>query len=177
MNSGLLIIRVMIGGLLVGHGTQKLFGWFGGGGLEGTSRFFRSVGYRKPRAMAALAGFSEAAGGAMIAIGFATPLAAAAIIGVMMNAIVAVHLPKGPWNPNGGYEYPLVLATVSWGLAWAGAGRYSVDGLLGWHPNGALAALASLVLGVVAAFVILETRDMPEAQLPASESARRSRAA
>src|SRR5207253_2809226 len=99
MDFGLLILRVVVGALLVGHGTQKLFGWFGGYGLEGTGGFFHSLGFRPGRAMAAVAGLSEAGGGLLLALGLLTPLAGAAIVGTLLVA-ASVHVEKGLWGTN-----------------------------------------------------------------------------
>ena len=90
MDGGLLILRVVVGAALVGHGTQKLFGWFGGHGRQGTGVFFELLGYRPGQLFAIIAGLSEAGGGAMLAIGFLTPLAGAAVVGVMLNAAFAL---------------------------------------------------------------------------------------
>jgi putative oxidoreductase len=121
-----LILRTLIGGLFVGHGTQKLFGWFGGHGLEGTSGFFESLGIQPGKANAIAAGTAEAGGGALLASGVALPLAGAAITGTMTTAIREVHLEKGPWTTNGGWEYNAVLigATLALvedycGIGWA----------------------------------------------------------
>jgi putative oxidoreductase len=92
MAIGLLVLRVIVGLLFVGHGTQKLFGWFGGHGPDGTAAFLGSLGYRPSRRMALVAGVAETLGGAMLTLGFLTPVACAAIIGVMVNATVAMHL-------------------------------------------------------------------------------------
>ena len=164
LDVGLLSIRLVVGLLLVGHGTQKLFGWFGGGGPEGTGGFFASLGYPAARSMAVLAGATEAGAGALLAIGLATPLAAAGIIGVMLNAIVAAHLKNGLWVTKGGIEYPLVLATVAFGLAWIGPGAYSIDRAIGWYPARPVAGLGALGLGVAGALVILATRRPAAAQ-------------
>ena len=123
-------LRVLIGGLFVGHGTQKLFGWFGGHGLDGTGGFFESLGLRPGKQNAIAAGVAEAGGGALLASGFALPLAGAAITGTMTTAIRHVHGSKGPWTTDGGWEYNAVLigATLAvvedqCGLGWAlGAG-------------------------------------------------------
>src|SRR5436190_19282313 len=120
MNFGLFILRVVVGGLFIGHGTQKLFGWFGGHGPEGVGRFLDSLGYQPGRRMAVLTGLAEAGGGALFAIGLLTPLGAAAIIGVMVNAIVAVHMKNGVWNDNGGVELPTVYSTAATAVAFVG---------------------------------------------------------
>lgn len=101
--------RVVIGGLFFGHGTQKLFGWFGGHGIEGTAGFFEQIGMRPGRRNAIAAGAAEAGGGVLFAAGLALPLACAALTSTMATAIWAVHLEKGPWSAEGGYEYNAVL--------------------------------------------------------------------
>ena len=158
MHVGLLILRVVVGLLLVGHGTQKLFGWFGGHGLEGTGQFFHNLGYRPGRPMAFLAGLGEAGGGALLALGFLTPLAGAAIIATMMNAGIAVHRGKGPWASNGGWELPLTYGTVAAAAAFTGAGRYSIDHALGWNLAGNGWGVAALLAGVIAGLVTLAIR-------------------
>jgi putative oxidoreductase len=134
MSYGLLLLRVVAGGTMFGHGAQKLFGWFGGHGPKGTGGFFGQLGFRAPVAMAILAGLAEASG-ALLAIGFVTPLAALAIAVVMFNAIWTVHWTKGFWNGNGGFEFPLTLATVAVAIAAIGPERFSIDRAIGWDDN------------------------------------------
>jgi putative oxidoreductase len=122
MGIGRLFVRGAIGSLMVGHGTQKLFGWFGGGGPEGTGQFFEQVGLRPGRRNALAAGAAEAGGGALLALGLATPLAVAALQGAMVSAIRHVHWQNGPWVTKGGYEYNLVLIAALFGLAEMGPG-------------------------------------------------------
>jgi putative oxidoreductase len=111
MDLGLLVLRLVVGLTLATHGAQKLFGWFGGYGLAGTGGFMEQLGFRPGRRAALMAGLSETVGGLLLALGAATPLAAALIVGVMLVATFSVHWTKGFFNRNGGYEYPLVLAT------------------------------------------------------------------
>jgi putative oxidoreductase len=156
MDTGLLVLRLVVGLLLVGHGTQKLFGWFGGGGLNGTAWFFRSRGYRPPRFMAGLAGTAEVVGGAALAVGLLTPLAAALVIGTMLNAAV-IHWRNGLWVVDNGCEYPLVIAAVAITLSFTGAGATSLDALLGL--GGARGAgLPAVVLGLAAGSAVLLSR-------------------
>jgi putative oxidoreductase len=108
-----LILRVLIGGLFVGHGTQKLFGWFGGHGPDGTGGFFESVGLKPGKQNAVAAGVAEAGGGALLATGVALPLAGAAITATMTTAIRHVHADMGPWTTNGGWEYNAVLIAAT----------------------------------------------------------------
>src|SRR5918999_1672277 len=108
MEIGRLVARLVIGGLFVGHGTQKLFGWFGGPGLEGTEQMMGALEMRPARANALAAGLSETAGGALLVAGAATPAAASSLIGTMFTAIEKVHRPKGVWAAQGGWEYNAV---------------------------------------------------------------------
>jgi putative oxidoreductase len=130
MNIGLLIIRVVIGLLFVGHGAQKLFGWFGGHGLKGTGGWFESIGMKPGVTMALLAGLAELIGGALFALGLLTPLAAIMIAGAMVVAIVKVHGSNGIWATSNGYEYHLTLIVVVIGLALIGPGQYAIDAFL-----------------------------------------------
>ncbi|GGM17336.1 RpiR family transcriptional regulator [Streptomyces fumigatiscleroticus] len=152
---GLLLLRLGTGGVLAAHGAQKLFGWFGGHGIEGTGQAMESMGYAPGRASAAAAGLAEAGGGALLALGLATPAAGAAAAGAMAGA-TAVHAPQGFFAQSGGYEYAVSLGLTSVGLAVTGPGRLSVDHALGhtvnrnWMVPAALAAVAAgtaLVIG------------------------------
>jgi putative oxidoreductase len=164
MNVGLLILRLVVGGLLVGHGVQKLFGWFGGHGIRGTGQFFEAIGYRPGRPMAILAGVSEAGGGLLLATGTMTPLGAAAIAGVLLNAVVSVHWPKGLWNTNGGMEFPLSLAATALALVFTGPGRYAVDEVIGWNLAGLGWGLAATAVAVGAAIATLAVRARAQRQ-------------
>lgn len=145
MDIGRLAARTVIGGLFIGHGTQKLFGWFGGPGLEGTEQMMGALQMRPTRVNALAAGVSETAGGALLAVGAATPLAASALIGTMVTAIRKVHQPKGVWASQGGWEYNAVLIAALVALIDAGPGDLSVDAALGrreWGPGWAVGGLA-----------------------------------
>jgi putative oxidoreductase len=157
MSIGLFILRVVVGALFVGHGTQKLYGLFGGHGPEGTSRMFESIGYTPGRPMAYLGGLTEAGGGALLMLGFLTPLGCAAIVG-MMTGTLPVHAPKGLWNQNGGFELPLVYATAAAAIAFAGPGRASVDSAIGWAASGAAIGIASVAFGILTGVVMLAVR-------------------
>ena len=155
MSLGRLAARAVIGGLFIGHGTQKLFGWFGGPGRAGTEGMMESLQLRPAKLHALAAGVTETAGGAMLAAGLATPLAAASLTGVMTTAIRKVHLPNGPWAANGGWEYNAVLIAAVTALAETGPGPISLDHLRGKERSGTLWALASLGLGVGTAFLTM----------------------
>ncbi|MBY0023083.1 putative oxidoreductase [Paenibacillus jamilae] len=128
--SGLLLIRLVVGLLFVGHGAQKLFGWLGGYGPKGTGGWMESIGIKPGVLMAVAAGLMELLGGALFAVGLLTPLAALLITMTMLGAIVKVHGQNGIWATNNGYEYPLVLIAVVVGIALIGAGPYSIDAIL-----------------------------------------------
>ena len=123
---GLLLLRVGVGGALFAHGSQKLFGWFGGGGLEGTAKFLGSAGFEPPKLNATLAGLGEAGSGLLLALGLATGPAAAAATGTMATAS-SVHAPNGFFNTAGGYELPATYALAATALALTGPGRISLD--------------------------------------------------
>lgn len=145
---GLLGVRLLVGGLFAGHGAQKLFGAFGGPGLEPTAQMMHSVGFRPGRAAAPAAGAAELGGGALLAAGLLTPAGAAATSASMVGAIAGVHAPKGLWNHEGGYEYNLVLIGVGALLSAAGPGALSLDRALGTERRGLRWAAAQLLAAV-----------------------------
>jgi putative oxidoreductase len=151
---GLLLLRLVVGLLFAGHGAQKLFGWFGGGGPQGTAAFFSSLGYRAPALMALVAGLSELGGGLLLATGLLTPLASFLLATVMLNAIATVVWPKGFF---GGYEFELTLATVAIALAATGPGEISLDDAIGWADNITGIAWASLALGAAIIVSLITT--------------------
>ena len=178
MDIGLLIVRVVIGLLFAVHGTQKLFGWFGGYGLQGTAGFMGQLRYRRPQLAAATAGIFEMGAGLFLAAGFLTPLAAAAIIGVMINAVVSAKLKAGL---IGGYELDVLYASAASGLAFTGAGKYAVDEVLrqtyGWDLAGTTWGLIALGLGAVIAALVLASRAPAQVAEHAAEAAEDRRAA
>lgn len=129
-NLALLFLRVVVGALFVGHGTQKAFGWFGGHGIAGTAGFMEQLGLKPGRLHATAAAFGETVGGLLVLLGLWTPIGAGLIVAVMLVAIKTVHLSKGPWNSDGGYEYPLTLIAVALFLAANGPGAYTLPPLL-----------------------------------------------
>jgi len=151
MKIGRLLLRLSVGGFFVGHGTQKLFGWFGGHGLDATAAGFEKMGLRPGRRNAIAAGAAEAGGGALLAAGLATPLAASALTATMLTAIKTVHGKNGPWLSNGGYEYNVVLIAAALILVEAGPGGLSLDAALGRERSGSGWALAALLAGGVGA--------------------------
>lgn len=158
MDIGLLLIRIVVGLTMAGHGAQKLFGWFGGYGLSGTGGFMESLGFVPGRRAALAAGLAEALGGLLLALGLVTPLAAAAIVAVMLVAVATVHLSKGFFVTAGGYEYNLVLAAAALVLAFTGPGAWSLDALLELGWQGVAWGVGALALGLVGAAGRLLTR-------------------
>lgn len=172
MKIGRLALRAAVGGFFFGHGTQKLLGWFGGPGLEATAQGFQKMGMRPGKRNALAAGLSETAGGAAVALGFATPLAASALIATMLTAIHRVHFKNGPWNGNSGYEYNVVLIAALLALVEVGPGEASLDHGLGLERSGpewAALALALGAAGAAGAHVLSsrEPADEPPAPAPA----------
>src|SRR4051794_36056064 len=148
MDLALLVLRLVIGLFFAGHGAQKLWGAFGGHGLEGTGQFFESLGLKPGRHNAVAAGWSEFLAGVLLVFGFLTPVAAVLIISVMTVAILTVHYKNGPWVTEQGYEYNLVLIASAFVLA-ASPGTVSLDSLFGLDGiHGTGAALITLALGI-----------------------------
>jgi putative oxidoreductase len=151
MKIGRLLLRLSVGGFFFGHGTQKLFGWFEGHGLDATAQMFEGLGMRPGRRNAVAAGVAEAGGGAALALGLATPLAAGALTSVMLTAINRVHIKNGPWVTNGGYEYNVVLIAAVLALAETGPGELSLDHALGRERSGPLWTLIAAAIGAAGA--------------------------
>jgi putative oxidoreductase len=162
LNLALLIPRVIIGLLFIGHGTQKLFGWFSGHGIPATAGFFAQIGIRPAHFWAIIAALFETIGGVLLALGLATPIAAGLIAAVMLTAIVFVHFAKGIWSAQGGIEYPLVLIAASALYGLAGAGTFSLDAYLGlaWPTPALYAAVLIVAVLVNAALRFLSLRRM-----------------
>jgi putative oxidoreductase len=157
MSFGIAILRAVVGGLFIGHGLQKLLGKFGGHGLDGTAGFFESLGLRPGKVHAAAAGMAETGGGALLVLGAATPLGAAAVTGTMTVAVEKVHRAKGPWVSEGGYEYNAVLMAAVFAITAAGPGAFSLD-RREWGTAWALAQLAAGVGGGLALIKFAEAQ-------------------
>jgi putative oxidoreductase len=158
-------MRGVIGPLLIGHGTQKLFGWFGGHGLDGTSGFFEGgLGLRPGRRHAIAAGAAETAGGALLTAGFLTPVASMLISSTMVTAVRKVHAPKGPWVTQGGYEYNLALIVAAFALAENGPGKPSLDAALLPRFKGTGVAVAQLAAAVAGSYLATGRFNEPEPQ-------------
>jgi putative oxidoreductase len=177
MSVGRLVARTVIGGLFIGHGTQKLFGWLGGPGPAGTAAMMESLELRPGKVHALVGGVTETVGGSLLAAGLATPLASAALTGVMTTAIKKVHLPNGPWAANGGWEYNAVLIGAVTALAETGPGTLSLDHLLGTERSGPAWALAALATGVGTAALTMAIGRRGRSSLPPATDASAAQAA
>ncbi|MFD6027784.1 DoxX family protein [Streptomyces griseoluteus] len=155
---GLLAVRLGTGGVLAAHGAQKLFGWFGGGGIEGTGRFMESIGFRPGKASAIASGSAELGGGVLLALGLATPAAGAAAAGGMGGA-VSVHRPNGFFAAAGGYEYPAYLGYIATCIGLTGPGRYSLDRLLGYRLERPPLVLLCFALSAAGTAVVVARRE------------------
>ena len=149
MELALVGLRLVVGLGFAAHGAQKLFGSFGGHGLEGTAGFFEQIGLRPGALHARAAGTAEFLGGLLIAVGLLTPFAAAALIAVMTAAVLTVHVKNGFFNTNQGYEYNLTLVAALFALAAIGSGEWSLDYALDLELAGTGWALAALGVGLL----------------------------
>jgi putative oxidoreductase len=154
LNIGLLVGRVVIGLVMAAHGAQKLFGWFGGYGLNKTGEFFIHLGFQRGRAFAAAASLTEITSGLLLALGLLGPIGPALIVSVMLVAMVTVHWQHGLFASDNGIEVPLLYSTGAVALALFGFGQYSADTWLGldrlWTPEFTWLALGAGALGAVA---------------------------
>jgi putative oxidoreductase len=156
MSIALLIVRLIIGLGIAVHGSQKLFGWFGGYGIAGTGGFFEGLGFRPGPLFALAAGLGETAGGVLLVLGLGGPIGPAIVVMVMLVAIFSVHITKGFLTQNGGWELPALYIAGAAALAFTGPGAYSLDRILGltilsaesdvWYALAAAVLLAGLNL-------------------------------
>lgn len=154
MDLGLFLLRLLLGALLFGHGTQKLAGWFSGHGPAGTAPLFEMWGFRPGRPLVILAGASEVAAAVLLVVGLFTPLGAAMAIGTMTVA-GSVNAAKGLWATGGGYELPLVYAGTAAVLAFTGPGGWSLDAALGLAEPSTVIGVAAVLLGLVTAGIAI----------------------
>lgn len=170
MSIGTTLFRGVAGPLFVGHGTQKLFGWFGGHGLEGTAGFFDNIGLRPGRRNAIAAGAAEALGGALLTLGAFTPLATTLITGTMATAIRKVHAPNGPWVTEQGWEYNGVLIAAMAMVADRGPGKPSIDDRYFPSLKGPGWAALAIGAGVAGSFLVDRLSEPAPAGAPQASS-------
>ena len=152
LDYGLLLLRVVVGLIVAGHGAQKLFGAFGGHGHAGTRDMMRHIGVSPAGFWAWMAGLSEFGGGALLALGLLNPLGTLGITAAMVMAIAEVHWPKGLWNTQGGFELPLTYLVVAIAIVLTGPGAFALDSLMGIalpEPISLISRLAGRGSGVV----------------------------
>lgn len=164
MDAALLFVRLVVGLAMAAHGSQKLFGWFGGYGLAGTGGFFEGLGFRPGRIFAFFAGLGEFGGGLLIALGLGGALGPAVIVMVMLVAIFAVHISKGFFISNGGWELNAIYIASVVVLAYVGYGAYSVDGIVGFNLLSSMPAATILMIAaiVLAGLNLLMRRPAPQ---------------
>jgi putative oxidoreductase len=159
MDTGLLVLRLVAGLVMAGHGSQKLFGWFGGYGIAGTGGFFESLGFRPGRLFAAAAAIAEFVGGLLIALGLVGPIGPALVLATMIVAAGSVHWHNGLFATSNGIELPLLDGAIAVALAFSGPGAYSLDALFGltpmWTPE---VTLGALLVGIVGGAANLAAR-------------------
>ena len=151
---GLLALRIVVGLAMAAHGSQKLFGWFGGHGLAGTGGFFEMLGFRPGRTFALAAGLTEVASGILIALGLLGPVGPALMLSVMIVAAVTVHWKNGFFAASNGIEVNTLFSIAAIALAFTGFGTFSIDALIGIDtlitPTVAIAALIAGIAGAIA---------------------------
>jgi putative oxidoreductase len=151
MSAGILVARLVVGLLMAAHGSQKLFGWFGGYGLAGTGGFFESLGFRPGRLFATMAGLTEFGSGLLVAAGFLGPVGPALMLSVMIVAMISVHVRNGIFAAANGIEVPLLYAVAAVAIALTGHGRFSLDAALGldslWTSRMTWTVLAAGAIG------------------------------
>lgn len=161
LSVGLLLVRVVVGLIMAGHGAQKLFGWFGGYGVRKTGEFFAQLGFQPGTAFAAAASISEIVSGLLVTFGFLGPVGPALMIAVMIVAAISVHWGQGLFAPKG-VEIPLLYGAAAFGLALTGFGQYSIDnavGIAGHLPTSDTWIV--LTLGIIGGFANLALRRRP----------------
>jgi putative oxidoreductase len=170
MAIGLLLLRLTVGLTLAAHGAQKLFGWFGGPGLDAAGQGLAGLGFHPGRRHALMAGLVETAGGLLLALGLFTPAAAAIVFSVMIVAAVSAHVRQGFFAHQGGFEYNLVLGVAGLTVAFTGPGTLSLDALIGAPMGGAAWGVAAFAVGVIGSTLQLaQRRPAPPLQTVASE--------
>jgi putative oxidoreductase len=176
VNAAMLLLRVTLGGLLAGHGAQKLFGWFGGPGLQGTRGWLQSLGYPPEQPWAEASATAELGGGVLTALGFLGPIGPALTTGAMATATVKVHWGKPIWVTSGGAELPVTNMAIAGALMLAGPGDWSLDGLLGirvprWVAiPAALASAAGVAYGVWQSKQALQAQQQAQPEMPEGET-------
>lgn len=172
LSAGLLVGRLVLGGLMMGHGAQKLFGWFGGHGLRATGGFFEALGFRPGYLFAGMAAGTEIVSGLLLLLGLFTPVAAALMVSVMIVAAGSVHWKNGVFAATNGIEVPLLYGVGALALGLTGAGRFSLDALIGtarlWTP---MLTWLVLALGVAGGFANLALRRPAPSPEPAAQRA------
>jgi putative oxidoreductase len=164
MSYGILLVRVVLGLIMAGHGAQKLFGWWGGPGPRGVYGWLAGSRFRGGWAPVLALVTAEFAGGLLLALGLFVPFAALAVVSVMFVAIAMTHWRNGFWNGAGGFEFNLLIAAAATALAATGGGRFSLDNALGWAGNlsGLWWGVGVLVVAALGALAMLTIGRRPE---------------
>ena len=167
---GLLMLRIVVGLAMAAHGSQKLFGWFGGHGLAGTGGFFEMLGFKPGRLFALAAGATEMLSGILVAVGFLGPVGPALMLSVMIVAAVTVHWKNGYFATSNGIELPAMFSVAAIALAFTGFGQFSLDALTGLDGFfGPVEVMVALVVGGVGAIGNMSLR-RHEAATPTTAS-------
>jgi putative oxidoreductase len=167
---GLLILRLVVGLIVAGHGLQKLFGWWGGPGMPGWIGAMNRMRIRPAVAWAWISMLAEVIGGLGFALGLLTPLPSLAIAGSMLVAIVLVHWPRGFWVTKGGYEFNLSILGAITAIALAGPGAYSLDAAVRIQLPEPVTLIVGTIATLVGVGVALGTRAPADAAEPKAQA-------
>ena len=162
---GLLILRILFGAGIAAHGAQKLFGSFGGYGLKGTAGFLEQLGFRPGYPFAVAAAVSEFGGGVLLIAGLLTPVGAGLVLSAMLVAMISVHWKNGFFGMSNGIEMAYLYAAAALGIAFTGAGVFSLDQLLGLSRLLTIPVIAGVIfISALGAFLSLASRHRPQQQ-------------
>lgn len=153
LDFGLLVLRIVVGGIVAGHGLQHLFGWWNGIGVNRFAQVLTDLGYQHGRIFAYITGWTEVIGGLLLVIGLLTPLAAAGVLGVMVNAIVTAK-GHGLFGPSG-FEFELLLAGGAFALLFTGSGRVGLDNGRRWFRSAPAFGFLGLLVAAAATVIVL----------------------
>ena len=172
VDTGLLLLRIIVGLMVAAHGAQKLFGWWGGPGLKGFTGWLASMGLWPASLWAVIAALGEFGGGLLLALGLLDPIGSFGIISAMLTAIALVHWGKGIWAAKGGAELPLMILAAALAVAFTGPGNFSLDTLFKINlPEATSLRIGGFVIVGLGLIAVLVSRWRPKSAQNTGKSA------